>query len=66
MRYQQEQKKIFSQTYISYDESGVAKPNFVSELHREVNIFSEFTIFCQENNKNAKNVIKTNKKKCSN
>ena len=43
---QQEQKKMFSQTYILYDESGVVKPTFVSELHQEINIFSEFTIFC--------------------
>ena len=35
----QEQKKIFSQTYILYDESGVVKPTFVSELHQEINIF---------------------------
>ena len=45
---QQEQKKIFLQTYILYDESGVVKPTFVSELNQDVNIFSEFTIFCQK------------------
>ena len=64
---QQKQKKIFSQTYILYDESGAFKPTFVTELHQEVNIFSEFIIFCQKkNDKNAKNFIKHNKKKCSN
>ena len=47
--YQQEQKKIFSQTYILYDKSGDVKPTFVSELHQGVNIFLEFTIFCQKN-----------------
>ena len=46
---QQKQKKIFSQTYILYDESGAFKPTFVTELHQEVNIFSEFIIFCQKN-----------------
>ena len=45
---QQEQKKIFLQTYIIYDESGVVKPTFVGELNQDVNIFSEFTIFCQK------------------
>ena len=39
---QKERNKGFSQTYISYDESGVVKPTFVSELYQEVNIF--FTI----------------------
>ena len=56
---QQERKKIFLQTYILYDESGVVKPTFVSELHQEVNIFSEFTIFYE----NAKNFINNNNKK---
>ena len=60
---QQKQKKIFSQTYILYDESGAFKPTFVTELHQEVNIFSEFIIFCQKkNDKNTKNFIKHNKK----
>ena len=59
---QQEQKKIFSHTYILYDESGVVKPTFVTELHQEWNIFSEFTIFYQKSDKNGKNFIKNNKK----
>ena len=59
---QQKQKKIFSQNYILYDESGVVKPTFVTKLHQEVNIFSKFTIICQKNNKNAENFIKNIKK----
>ena len=40
-------KTTLSQTYVLYDENGMAKPTFVSELNQEVNIFSEFTAFCK-------------------
>ena len=54
---------MFSQTYILYDDAGVVKPTFVSELQQYVNIFSQFTIFSAKNNQNSKNVIENNKTK---
>ena len=45
-----EQEKFFSQTYILYDNAGVIKPTFVSELDQYVNVFSRFTIFAKKNN----------------
>ena len=52
---------MFSQTYIPYDKAAVVKPTFVSELEQYVNIFSQFTIFCEKSNKNPKNFTKNNK-----
>ena len=49
-----EKTKMFSQTYILYDDAGVVKPNFVSELQQYMNIFSKFTIFSAKNNQNSK------------
>ena len=57
-----EKRKLFSQTYILYDDAGVVKPTFVSELQQYVNIFSKFTIFSAKNNQNSKNFIEINKK----
>ena len=56
-----EKRKLFSQTYIRYDDAGVVKPTFVSELQQYVNIFSQFTIFSAKNNQNSKNFIENNK-----
>ena len=53
---------MFCQTYILYDKAGVVKPTFVSELEQYVNIFSQFTIFCEKSDKNPKNFTKNNKK----
>ena len=41
-----EESKIFSQTYILYNISGVLKQTFVSKLQKLTNIYSQFTIFC--------------------
>ena len=57
-----EKRKLFSQTYILYDDAGVVKPTFVSELQQYVNIFSQFTIFSAKNNQNSKHFIENNKK----
>ena len=57
-----EKRKLFSQTHILYDDAGVVKPTFVSELQQYVNIFSQFTIFSAKNNQNSKNFIENNKK----
>ena len=40
-----EESKIFSQTYILYDISGILKQTFVSELEKFTNTYSQFTIF---------------------
>ena len=56
------EKKVFSQTYILYDKAGVVKPTFVSELEQYVNIFSQFTIFCEKSNKYPKKFMKNNNK----
>ena len=39
---------MFSRTYILCDKAGGVKPTFVSELEQYVNIFSQFTIFCEK------------------
>ena len=39
---------MFSRTYILCDKAGAVKPTFVSELEQYVNIFSQFTIFCEK------------------
>ena len=57
-----ENKKEFSLTYIFYDNSNVLKPTFVSEIEQYVNIFSQFAIFSEKNNRNFKNFGKNNKK----
>ena len=54
-------KKVFLQTYILYDNSNVLKPTFVSEIEQYISIFSQFTIFCEKNNRNFKNFTKNNK-----
>ena len=54
-------KKVLSQTYIIYDNSNVLQPIFVSEIAQYVNIFSQFTISCEKNNRNFKNFRKNNK-----
>ena len=54
-------KKVLSQTYIIYDNSNVLQPIFVSEIEQYVNILSQFTIFCEKNNRNFKNFTKNNK-----
>ena len=51
------------QIYILYNKAGVVKPTFVSELEHYVNIFSQFTIFCEKSNKNPKNFTKNNNNK---
>ena len=61
-RGERKKKKVFSQTYILYDKAGVVKPTFVSKLEQYVNIFSQFTIFCEKSDKNPKNFTKNNKK----
>ena len=60
---EENEKKVFLQTYILYDNSNVLKPTFVSKIEQYVNIFSQFTIFCEKNNRNFKNFTKNNKKK---
>ena len=50
---------MFSQTYILYDKADVVKATFVSELEQYVNIFSQFTIFCEKSDKNPENSRKT-------
>ena len=52
---------MLSQTYILYDKAGMVKPTFLSELQQYVNIFSQFTTFCEESNKNPKNFTKNQK-----
>ena len=56
------EKKVFSQTYILYDKTGVVKPIFVSELEQYVNIFSQFAIFYEKSDKNLKNFTKNKQK----
>ena len=56
------EKKVFSQTYILYDKTGVVKPTFVSELEQYVNIFSQFAISYEKSDKNLKNFTKNKKK----
>ena len=56
-----ENKKEFSLTYIFYDNSNVLKPTFVGEIEQYVNIFSQFAIFSEKNNRNFKNFRKNNK-----
>ena len=51
-----EKRKLFSQTKILYDDAGIVKSTFVSELQQYVNIFSKFTIFSAKNNQNSKNL----------
>ena len=46
-----EKKNLFSQTYILYDDAGVVKLTFVSELRQYVNIYSQFTIFSEKRTK---------------
>ena len=60
-----EESKIFSQTYILYEISGVLKQTFVSELEKFTNIYSQFTIFCKKNDQNFKSFTIDNKKKFS-
>ena len=38
------------------------KPTFVSKIEQYLNIFSQFTTFCEKNNRNFKNFTKNNKK----
>ena len=52
---------MLSQTYILYDKAGMVKPTFVIELQQYVNIFSQFTTFCEESDKNPKNFTKNQK-----
>ena len=52
---------MFSQTYILYYNSNMLKPTFVSKIEQYLNIFSQFTIFCEKNNRNFKNFTKDNK-----
>ena len=58
-----EESKIFSQTYILYDVSSVLKETFVTEFEKYANIFSQFMIFCQKNDRNFKNFTADNKEK---
>ena len=44
-----EEKKVFSQTYVLYDDAGAVKPTYISELERYINIFSQFIIFSEKN-----------------
>ena len=60
---EENEKKVFSQMYILYDNSNVLKQTFVSEIEQYVNIFSQFTISCEKSNKNFKNFTKNNNKK---
>ena len=55
-----EESKIFSQTY---DVSSVLKETFVTEFEKYTNIFSQFMIFCQKNDRNFKNFTADNKEK---
>ena len=55
-------RKVFSQTYILYENAGVIKPTFLSEVDQYVNIFSQFTIFYQKNNQDIKSFTKNNKR----
>ena len=48
-------KKVFCQTYILYDKSGMVNPTFVSELQQYVNSFPQVIIFCGKSDKNLKN-----------
>ena len=54
---------MFSQTYILYDDAGIVKLNYISELKGYANIFSQFTIFSEKNNQKFKYFTKNNKKK---
>ena len=54
-------KNIFSQTYVLYNENGMVKPTFVSELNQEMNVFSEFTIFREKTIKKQKYSQETTK-----
>ena len=56
------ESKIFSQTYILYNISGVLKQTFLGELGKFTNIYSQFTIFCEKNNRNFKSFTIDNKK----
>ena len=56
------EKKVFSQTYRLCDKTGVVKPTFVSELEQYVNIFSQFAISYEKSDKNLKNFTKNKKK----
>ena len=58
---EENEKKVLSQTYILYDKAGMVKPTFVIELQQYVNIFSQFTTFCEESDKNLKNFTKNQK-----
>ena len=42
------------------DLAWVVKPTFVSELEQYVNIFSQFTIFCEKSDRYQKNFTKNN------
>ena len=59
---EENEKKVLSQTYILYDKAGMVKPTFVIELQQYVNIFSQFTTFCEESDKNPTNFTKNQKK----
>ena len=48
-------KRVFCQTYILYDKSGMVNPTFVSELQQYVNSFPQVIIFCGKSDKNLKN-----------
>ena len=54
-------KNIFSQTCVLYNENGMVKPTFVSELNQEMNVFSEFTIFREKTIKKQKYSQETTK-----
>ena len=56
------ESKIFYQTYILYNISGVLKQTFVSEIEKFTNIYSQFTIFCKKNNQTFKSFTIDNKK----
>ena len=60
---EENEKKVFSQPYILYDNPNMLKQTFVGEIEQYVNIFSQFTISCEKSNKNFKNFTKNNKKK---
>ena len=54
-------KKSVLADVILYDDAGVVKLTYVSELERHVNNFSQFMIFSEKNNQKFKNFTKSNK-----
>ena len=58
-----EEKRIFLQTYILYNNSGMLKPLFISKLEQYTNIFSQFTIFCEKKILKILKILQTTTKK---